>query len=313
MKFFLAELFGFSLLVSLVLYIGSLHYGPPLPSSDFFDAIIDKHAILDTTPSSRIIFCGGSNLAFGIDSKEIQDSIGMRVINLGLNAALGLDFILNEIKTSARPEDVVILSIEYFLGMDGDYKTKKEIANNFPKASTFYRQNLYQEINLIVENITLGLKRNLLALLEPKPIIENSKGNVYSRAAFNSFGDNVLYLDLPSYAKLADRSKMTYEYYDGIERLNELADLAAKNNFKVYWLYPNYPQSEYDVNGAIIERYAKDLSAELKMPILNSPKDFVFADSLFYDTVYHLGKAGRKKRSEMIIDILKKNHIVGVK
>ncbi len=309
MKFFLAEFLGFSLLLSVALYLGSLHYGSPVASSDFLDAIIDKNAILDTTPSPRLIFCGGSNLAFGIDSKEIESKIGMRVVNLGLNGALGLEFMLNELRASVKPNDIVILSIEYYLGIEGDYKTKKAASKNFPKALAFYHQNPYQEINLFVDNITNGLKSNVEAITNPAEIEPNTTDNIYTRKAFNQYGDIVTHLDLAPSATLADRSKKTYKHYPGITLLNQLADFAHNHHFKVYWLYPNFPQSEYDINRSVIEKYASDISNELRIPILNSPQDFVFPDSLFFDTVYHLRRTGRKQRTEMIISILQKNHI----
>ncbi len=87
------------------------------------DAIIDKHHLLENIAPPRMLLCGGSNLAFGIDSKSIQDKIGLPVINMGLNAGLGLNFIMEEIKSAAKPTDIVILSIEYFLNSDGNYGT----------------------------------------------------------------------------------------------------------------------------------------------------------------------------------------------
>ncbi|HPG73671.1 MAG TPA: hypothetical protein PLM49_05215, partial [Bacteroidales bacterium] len=61
-------------------------------------AIIDKHKRIDSIKSPKIIFAGGSNLPFGIDSKMIQDSLHTPVVNLGLHAGLGLDFMLNELQ-----------------------------------------------------------------------------------------------------------------------------------------------------------------------------------------------------------------------
>ena len=61
-------------------------------------AIIDKHAHADSIKAGKIILAGGSNLAFGIDSKQLEETLGMPVVNLGLHAGLGLHFILEELK-----------------------------------------------------------------------------------------------------------------------------------------------------------------------------------------------------------------------
>ena len=50
-----------------------------------------------------------------------------------------------------------------------------------------------------------------------------------------------------------------------------------------------------------------DLSNNLKIEILNRVSDFVFPDSLFFDTVYHLNKKGREIRTKKLIEIIKKS------
>ena len=40
----------------------------------------------------KIILIGNSNLAFGIDSEKIENSVGMPVVNLGLHGSLGNEF-----------------------------------------------------------------------------------------------------------------------------------------------------------------------------------------------------------------------------
>ncbi|MEI7503504.1 MAG: hypothetical protein WCJ61_09490, partial [Paludibacter sp.] len=108
---------------------------------------------------------------------------------------------------------------------------------------------------------------------------------------------------------LNGRGKINYELWKGIKLLNEFAEFAKFKNIRVYFIFPCYPKSEFELNKVVIKKYENDLRRELEMPILNKPEDFVFADSLFYDTVYHLNKVGREKRTGLLIEILKKNHI----
>jgi len=120
MKQFIIKIILFFLILFPVFFIVGRDYRTVV-KSDFMAAIIDKHALLENTHPPRILLCGGSNLAFGIDSKRIQDTFGLPVINLGLHAGLGVEFMINEIKLSTKPTDIVIFSFEYLLDPKGDY------------------------------------------------------------------------------------------------------------------------------------------------------------------------------------------------
>ena len=70
-----------------------------LPPSEFFKkslffSLIDKNKLLEETNKPRLIFIGGSNLSFGLDSKRIKDSLKFNPINTGIHTSLGLKFML---------------------------------------------------------------------------------------------------------------------------------------------------------------------------------------------------------------------------
>src|SRR6266436_7071833 len=69
-----------------------------LNKTGYLAASIDKHHLLVQQPSPRIVFVGGSNLAFGLDSSEIERSLSYHPINMGLHIGLGLAFMLAEVK-----------------------------------------------------------------------------------------------------------------------------------------------------------------------------------------------------------------------
>lgn len=65
----------------------------------YLQAYNKKCQLLEDTPSPRIIFVGGSNLAFGLDSQRIKDSLNINVINYGLHAGIGLKYMIDDIST----------------------------------------------------------------------------------------------------------------------------------------------------------------------------------------------------------------------
>ena len=50
-----------------------------------------------------------------MDSKLVESELKMPVVNLGLHAGLGLEFILNEISSQMKSGDEVVISLEYYL------------------------------------------------------------------------------------------------------------------------------------------------------------------------------------------------------
>ena len=91
-------------------------------SSNYLAANIDKQRILKNTPSPKIVFIGGSNLAFGLNSEEVEKKLGRPVVNMGLHASLSLSFMLNEIKTSIKQGDIIIIVPEYEHFQNNFYK-----------------------------------------------------------------------------------------------------------------------------------------------------------------------------------------------
>ncbi len=107
----------------------------------YLGAAIDKHNRLAQQPAPRVVFVGGSNLAFGLDSAEIERSLGYGVVNMGLDLSLGLDFMLREIEPFLARGDVVVISPEYeeFIDMyPGKVTTLFAEATIYPRAMQFF-------------------------------------------------------------------------------------------------------------------------------------------------------------------------------
>jgi hypothetical protein len=111
MKSFLPKVFLFVLLQASIF---AVFWNPNLPNEhNYLAATIDKHHRLKSTRSPRIILIGGSNLAFGIKNDILERELGLPVVNMGLNAALGVPFMLREVRSKIQKGDVVVLSLEY--------------------------------------------------------------------------------------------------------------------------------------------------------------------------------------------------------
>lgn len=305
MKSFILQIFKFLLCFFVVFWVCSIQIASS-NKNDYQASILLKHKRLDSIQGRRVIFAGGSNLAFGIDSKKIQEEINLPVVNMGIHARLGLTFMLKELQSVIRKDDIVFLSMEYYLG-SGDYALQKNTAGYFPTALNYFKTNWWDDIITFFDSKVRNIKNNKDYLVYPS-VRNADKSNVtpvYSMKAFNSFGDVVAHLNLKGEDKLRDGGNMKYVYWEGINEINDFYEYAKTKQVQVFFLFPNYPETEYKKNVITISKYENDILQNLKVKTLNKPIDFVYPDSLFFDTVYHLNKEGREKRTAKLIEILK--------
>ncbi|MEP7108252.1 MAG: hypothetical protein ABI760_09715 [Ferruginibacter sp.] len=308
-RFIIKSILFFLIIAMAIILIPFFFKNASAGSSDYMAAIIDKHRRIDIITSPKIILGGGSNLAFGIDSKELEKTFGMPVVNMGLHAGLGLAFILNELKYSIKENDIVFLSIEYFLDNEGDYALKKNVINFYRPANKFYSGNYFTEIDIYLEKSQKIFKNIFSENDDFKNTSSSQKAEIplYSRQAFNQNGDIISHLDKPNPREIGGRSKFRYQYWEGIEEINRFYIFAKSRNVNVFFLFPNFPISEYDKNEKVISLLETDLRKDLKVEILNSPNSMTFPESYFFGTVYHLNKLGRKIRTNKMIEILNEN------
>ncbi len=331
-KFIIKSIIFLTIIIGWITYTGTFLPPVAVPNSDDYMAIlIDKHRIADSITTPKIILVGGSNLAFGIDSKMLRDQLGVPTANMGLHAGLGIDFMLKEAKSVAKKNDVIFLSIEYFLFAKGDYKLQKHTSRIFPKATEFYTKNTFLDtqdylndcqgiykkvIDKQINSFTTTLAylfpqekklTNNLPLAVVKPIVQVSKVNIYSRQATNKEADIVAHLEEYPRESLASDGIWTYQYWEGIKVINNFAEYAKENGIEVYFLFPNYPYKEFSENKNAVMLLEKDMRNNLNIEILNTPTQFVYPNAYFFDTHYHLNKIGREKRTQDMINIIKKN------
>lgn len=84
--------------------------------NDFLGLANEKHKRLEGLEVPRLLLVGGSNIVMGIDSKILQDELpAFAPANMSLTMALGLPFLLDEVRPQLKSGDVVVIIPEYHL------------------------------------------------------------------------------------------------------------------------------------------------------------------------------------------------------
>src|SRR5690554_8180171 len=78
------HLLGGVLALAVLVYLAALALVLLVPEqNDYALASNLKHDRLEALSGNRVVLVGGSNLAFGIDSKAIEAAVGCPVVNMG--------------------------------------------------------------------------------------------------------------------------------------------------------------------------------------------------------------------------------------
>lgn len=300
MKKFLFKSLMFSFIIVSTVALLSFTYKKIFDvNSDYMASIIDKHKRLDQFDNNRLLLIGGSNLAFGIDSGLIEEEFNVNVINLGLHAGLGLKFIINEAMSSVKKGDIVLLSLEYPL-YDESSQPSIDLINHtqtiYPNSKSFYDISLKDNFFISLQNSKKWFDRQNIQI-----------DSVYNRKYFNKYGDVVGHLTKAQPKDIDDRGVMNKINIDNnVSLLHELYLKCNSLDAKLYIVFPNYPISEFNKNKTVIYDLKEQIKTKVDfIEMINEPETFVFEDSFFFDTVFHLNAKGRQKRTKMLIKILR--------
>lgn len=278
-----------------------------LDTNEYLFALLDKNKNLekkDEKDRKRIIFVGGSNLAFGLDSKKIETKFNRKVLNMGLHAGLGLKFMINDIKDKLIDGDIVILVPEYQHFFGEDFEGGQIVSDilYFAYNEGFNKLDFKQiivQIKFIPKSIKSSLYNAIKDKYKTRELI--NKSVVYQRNNFNEYGDMIGHLEKKN-VEIEDESLIEKILNkNAIEFINNFSINMAKKNVDVFFLYPVYIDYSYEKSKTQIEELKNELINKLKVKKISNPERYKLSKEYFYDTSYHLNKKGRDLRTKMVI------------
>ena len=277
-----------------------------LPDDDYNMAWLDKLERLESTRGlpKRLVLIGGSNLAFSLDSERVERETGMTVVNMGLNAGMGLGYALAAVEPSIQNGDVVVLVPEYgqFSDWDGDFnRIAVTIDVQKKPASALYRRGMYG----LPDQFSDYVKWKSFNLLRRKSTFTDA---TLRRSGFNRHGDYIGHLGkagLPfEVAREKDVAKLDPAIFRALSRyIAQVKALHPKVSFLVS--YPSFEARSFDNQREWIDAVIPKL-ALLDVEIISVPENYRFDAKLIYDSACHLNAEGRQLRTSRFIRDLEK-------
>lgn len=287
----------FLLLVSLS-YIGLLYASidKGQDSLSYFAATLDKMRLIRETTAPKMVFIGGSNLAFGLDSAKVSQAFDMPVVNMGLHGGVGLKYMLDQVKPYLKRGDIVIVAPEYeqFIGdlYYGDIQLL-EIASYTNEWRALEDMPFITFANCL-------LKANKKIFLYSRDKTDLTE---YTRKWFNKDGDVTAHLLLPN-RKFPPRPLLTTKINQtSVQHLHNFVTSNSEQGIITATVYPCIQRNHYDNNAATVKKISTALSKGA-VNVISTPQEFIYDDDYFFDTFYHLNAKGRTLRTVKMIQIL---------
>lgn len=297
----------------------ALLFRPDMPGQgNYLAATLEKHHRLAATRPQRLILLGGSNVAFGFDSDHLERETGLALVNMGLAAGLGGDFMLNEVAARVGAGDVVVLLLEYDqYGVAGSVRALRQLLEYRPAAFAHLPARRWRRF---LDEEALGILG--AAVRRSQPWLGPAASRLpseewYSRAGFTAAGDYRGHHGAPSTMAALPVGDPVFTP-PKVTALNPrfAAELAAfarhceRRGAKFFIAWPAVVREAFDPAEAAVERLRVEIAALPGVRLLGEPRDHVFDRALGFDLTYHLNAAGAQWRTERFLRRLREAGLV---
>jgi hypothetical protein len=287
--------------------------------TDFGHVSVLKHERLEALPSPKIVLIGGSNLAYGVDSRMIEEATGCPVVNMGMNGYFGVRFMLEETRPSLRAGDIAVLAFEYdnfFKSVDGTAGSLLGLVKSNPRVisalSLGQRLDVLGGVPQVAQQKVLRLIADqvetwrvaVIGARDPSGLDEIR--GIESLSGFNAEGDLTSHLGVDWPYEL-EREIISTEDNIETEALVLMQDFTRDMNARGVAVLASYTPLQagaYAENRGVYEALHERIGAMAPLAAPSAPSDFVFDTTKFFDTVYHLNAEGRPLRTQRIIEDL---------
>lgn len=309
-RYCLAMVAGFGL--ALAAWIGAiqLQFGAPTAKGRWTAEVTAiKARIAATTPSPKLLVVCGSNGLFGIRSELIERETGWPSVNMSNHAALGIHYLLWQARAAAKSGDVIVMPLEYELYQETGATTEilmEQVLQGTPDYLRTMGPAPYLRFILSVkqERVLEGLQAKL------RPPVLPTGG--YQARTLNAHGDETN--NRHEKAHLSAEETRWTSTIDGISpesiiwgELRRFREWCRDHNIRLLASYPAtiyFPVYEEARWGRTV-RQIEEFYRSLDVPVLGTPRDFMYDRSFFYDTAYHLTDRGMEQRTRRLIELLR--------
>lgn len=281
---------------------------PATYKESYYAALPLKYDRLKSVKEEKIVVIGGSSTAFGIDSKIVEEELGMPCVNFGLYAALGfkpmLDLSLKEIQKG----DIVILAPEISAQMFSDY-----VGYEFLLQAIEERPDMAYALG---HDYTKGFLANFRGYVKDAKKLRQNGGfvanSIYALSSFDDYGDivyerpeNVMdtMYSMDNLPELCP--DIVTDSFAGM--VNEYVQKVQKKGANVYFSFcPVNAMSAEQIPDSDKKGFVEALEEKLDCEVIGSLEDHLMDAGYFYDSNFHTNDSGCVYNTVLLVNDIKR-------
>lgn len=300
-------LFIISILVPPVLLVVYCFSIPAQYTNTFMGELSDKYKRLYAIESPKIVVIGGSSVAFGLNSQELEAYTGYPVVNFGLYATLGTKVMLDLSKSALNKGDIVILAPEindqtlslYFNGES----MWQAAESNLSMLSDIGTDNWADMAETFWDFAQSKIKYQREGAPNPN--------GVYRHDSFNEYGDIIYerpYNQMQTGYDMGTPIKLSPDIVsqEFIDYVNDYISYAKKKGASVYFSYSPMNQAalEEGTTEDSIYQFFCYLNEQIQCQQISNINDYILDYRYFYDSNFHLNDSGVQIRTTQLAEDL---------
>jgi hypothetical protein len=275
----------------------------------------------------KLLVIAGSNALFGFDSYTLESLMGRPVVNLAGHAALPLNFHIQMALKYAKPDDIVLMPLEFAYYASTPSPTSWDIANfsswgaryvdwTLQRMLEYFRHSDFTSLlsRILVRRIPSDPQGKVLATVEANSAHEIAVWHGYSYSSMNARGDILIDMDTTSLWPIVESgytngSVTTY----AIERLTWLQNQLKSRGAALKLTWPVTMRSpQFDLREEKYRSIIEELRGKLEaagLDVICDAAAFQFNRSLFFDNSYHMNAEGAERRMEALAACMQQRSI----
>jgi hypothetical protein len=309
MKQFIIKIILFVSLLTGVLAISLFTISDTIIQNSLLASLPFKHQLLDHSQSPKIVFVGGSNSSFGLNSKVVSDSCKLPVINTAIHAGIGLEYMINDIKPFIKKNDIIVLIPEYENFYTNTFYGEMELIQLIfdiynPGTKLIDAEQWSHLIKYIPGYSAKKLKNYLFSL--PKNKQRRKEIDVYDKNSFNAYGDAYIHWEMPdqNFVPLVKNKVFTGVNLKVILFIKSFQKFVNSRGARLLLLPPIMESQSFDNTQNIIDSINNMLSKN-SIGFFSAPVKYKLPKKYFFNSYYHPNKNGVDIRTQLIIEDLK--------
>ncbi|MBQ7291162.1 MAG: hypothetical protein IJW76_05535 [Clostridia bacterium] len=264
----------------------------------FLGALSGKIDRISSIDEPKIVVVGGSSVPFGLDSKLMEEMLGMPVVNFGLYATLGTKLMLDLSEEYINEGDIVVLAPEtdaqtysLFFGAEAAWQAADSDLSLLPKIA---KENFGAMIGGAWK---YGAQKLKYYLADPENPL--SPEGIYRADSFDEYGDIIYPREYNKMALMYDSTleiKLTADIIskDFVNYVNEYVAKAEKKGAKVLFSFApmNDAALAADTTLESLEAFESYIAESFDAELISNPNNYIYESGYFYDSNFHLNDAG---------------------